>query len=288
MKDFVVFILTHGRANRVRTYGALRAQGYTGRVVFVLDDEDEQYPLYAEKYGAENIVRFSKEEVSKTFDEIQGGNRKTIVYARNACFQIARDLGYRYFLELDDDYDEFSYRFSDKLKYVTFYRSVKNLDNVFSYMLEYLKSMPPHVVTIAFGQAGDLIGGGTGTTCSAIRTKRKAMNSFFCDVERPFKFVGRINEDVNAYTLEGSRGQVFLTVFFIIVVQETTQKSSGGMTDVYIDGGTYIKSIFSVINMPSAVKIATMGSSNKRIHHQVSWKNCVPCILDEKYRKSHD
>ena len=43
---------------------------------------------------------------------------------------------------------------------------------------------------------------------------RKAMNSFICSVDRPFQFVGRINEDVNTYVLLGSRG-VFLSILQI-------------------------------------------------------------------------
>ena len=44
--DFVVFILTHGRADRVITYNALRKSGYTGRIVLVIDNEDTQAREY--------------------------------------------------------------------------------------------------------------------------------------------------------------------------------------------------------------------------------------------------
>lgn len=38
-KDFVVFILTHGRVDNQYTYCSLCKQGYTGRCVFVLDND---------------------------------------------------------------------------------------------------------------------------------------------------------------------------------------------------------------------------------------------------------
>ena len=41
-KDFVAFILTHGRADNVITYNTLRNHGYTGRIVLIIDDEDTQ------------------------------------------------------------------------------------------------------------------------------------------------------------------------------------------------------------------------------------------------------
>ncbi len=58
------------------------------------------------------------------------------------------------------------------------------------------------------------------------------------------------------------------------------------MTESYLDGGTYLKSFYSVLYTPSAVKIASIGHGiNKRIHHLVSGKYAYAKILDEKYSK---
>ena len=115
---------------------------------------------------------------------------------------------------------------------------------------------------------------------------RKAMNTFVCDTERRFGFVGRINEDVNTYTTLGSRGVLFFTINMISMHQSLTQQNAGGMTGAYLDGGTYIKSFYSVISMPSAVKVCAMGWKNFRLHHEVDWRHCVPVIMPEKYRKT--
>ena len=40
-KDFGVLILTHGRPDNQKTTKALRKHGYTGRIVYVIDDEDK-------------------------------------------------------------------------------------------------------------------------------------------------------------------------------------------------------------------------------------------------------
>lgn len=111
------------------------------------------------------------------------------------------------------------------------------------------------------------------------------MNTFFCDVEKPFKFIGRINEDVNTYTRLGSVGWLGLTITDGQINQKQTQANKGGMSNVYLDSGTYLKSFYSVIGMPSAVKISEMGDKNKRIHHNVEWERCVPMILNEMYKK---
>ena len=110
--SFCVFILTHGRPNRVLTYDTLMRQGYTGPLYLIVDNEDETINEYKQKFGEDRVIVFDKLSVSKTFDT--GDNfddRRTIVFARNACFEIAKELGYTYFLELDDDYKIFCYKF---------------------------------------------------------------------------------------------------------------------------------------------------------------------------------
>ena len=116
--NFAAFILTHGRPNKVYTYKTLRSQGYSGKIFIVIDDEDATENEYRKKYGDE-VVQFSKEEIEKTFDT--GDNfkdkRGVIIYARNACFELAKKLGIEYFIELDDDYTSFTFRFDKEWKF---------------------------------------------------------------------------------------------------------------------------------------------------------------------------
>ena len=145
-----------------------------------------------------------------------------------------------------------------------------------------------NVTTIAMSQGGDFIGGegsGVATKYKKGEFSRKAMNSFFCSTDRPFKFMGRINEDVNAYVSLGSTGSLFLTYPRIRLEQKQTQANSGGLTDIYLDLGTYIKSFYSVMYAPSCVKITEIGVSNRRLHHKIKWKNAVPMIMSESFKK---
>ena len=50
--NFVVFILTHGRPNKVHTYDTIRKAGYTGPIVLVLDNEDNTVDEYKRIYEA--------------------------------------------------------------------------------------------------------------------------------------------------------------------------------------------------------------------------------------------
>lgn len=280
-KDFVVFIMSHGRADNVVTFKTLREQGYTGRIVIVIDTDDRQGDEYERRFGEENVAVFDKDDIAKRFDEIIHGDKKTIVYARNACFDIAEKMGYRFFLELDDDYEYFCFCYNKEGKALVRSRNTRKLDDVFDVMVDFLKEAE-QVSSIAFAQGGDFIGGNRNRTIPKV--SRKCMNSFFCDTLRRFWFLGRINEDVNTYTTLGSRGTIFLTTYLFSLNQKQTQANKGGMSDVYNESGTYLKSFFSVIGMPSAVRICDMGKS-KRIHHNVKWKNSVPCILRETHKK---
>ena len=282
-KDFVVFILTHGRVDNQYTYRSLCEQGYTGRCVFVLDNEDGQVEEYKRRYGADNCYVFDKLAMSKRIDEVFRGDRRVIVYARNACFDAARDLGYKYFIELDDDYTSFVWRFDAECAYTPKTPKIKNLDVVFESMLRYYINTP--LTSLAMAQGGDFIGGSSNQMLRSIGTKRKAMNSFVCSVDRPFEFKGRINEDVNAYTQLTSVGKIFLTIVQCNLQQKITQSNGGGMTDVYRDSGTYVKSFSSVIVFPSGVKVTLLNSHHKRIHHNVYWEHTAPKILQEKWRK---
>lgn len=283
-EDFCVFILSHGRPDRIYTLKALQKANYTGKYFIVVDNEDDIYGEYKKRYK-EKVLQFDKLAVSETFDtgDTQE-DRRTIVYARNACFELARKVGCRYFLELDDDYRYFSYRMLVKGKlHDTF---CLQFDRLVDEMLKFYSSTP--CASVAFAQDGDFIGGANGGTFMAA-IKRKAMNSFFCDTEKPFQFLGRINEDVNTYTTLATRGNIFMTITGVSLNQMATQKNAGGMTDVYVNSGTYLKTFYSVMMCPSAVKVSTMGGGNgiayKRIHHRISWKNCAPCILREEWRK---
>ncbi|HCK1020420.1 hypothetical protein [Escherichia coli] len=276
--DFCAFILTHGRPDKVLTYRTLRRAGYTGKIFIVVDDEDKTRHQYMAEFG-EQVLVFSKADIASRFDEADNfGDRRSIFYARNACFDLAKLVGCKYFIQLDDDYHEFQFRVDRN--YDQAYFPIRKLDAILSEMLAYYESIP--ALSIAMSQGGDFLGDNGG---HASWVKRKAMNSFICSVDRPFSFMGRINEDVNTYTNLGRCGELFMTIGAVQLGQKQTQKNSGGMTELYLDSGTYVKSFYSVMYAPSCVKISLMGASHKRIHHQVTWNNAAVKILHEKYRK---
>lgn len=281
-KDYTVFIISNNRPNKVYTDTMLNKYNYTGTSYIVLDNEDKSINEYIEKFGEHRIKVFDKKAIADKTDEGNNfDNRRTTTHARNACFDIAERLGYKYFLVLDDDYTVFRYRYIDQ--YIT-KGYVQNLDNLFTKTFEYYKNNK--FLSIAFAQGGDFIGGEScGLLKNYLFNSRKCMNSFFCSTDRRFWFLGQLNEDVNTYVTYGNRGDLFMTIPFVGLEQKATQLTAGGMTDAYLKYGTYVKSFTTVMMQPSSVFVAMMGFTKNRLHHRVIQRHTTPMIIKEAYKK---
>ena len=282
-KKYAIFILSHGRPDNVLTYKTLRKHGYSGDIYIICDDEDKTIDKYKSNYG-DKVIIFSKKDYEGKFDKMDNfdGN-KVIVYARNACYDIARSLELDYFFEYEDDYTQFSFRKVDGsiLRGI----QVQNMDFILDSMIDCLEHTKS--TTIAFAQAGDFIGGAGSFYNNNF--KRKAMNTFVFKVnkqpEDDLTFIGRMNDDVNTYLSQGKVGKLFFQVADIGMVQLLTQSNTGGNTEAYKNFGTYVKSFYSVMIEPSCCKIGLLGRTEKRIHHSIKWKFAVPKILSEKWKK---
>lgn len=280
--NFCVFILTYNRSKNQKTEKTLRKIGYSGDIFFICSSDDPGLNEMRKLYG-ERVIVFDKKSIkADKMDNFDGD--KFVLYARNACFDIAEKLGYRYFVELDDDYVKFEHRFIDGEKLKA--KKVDRFNDICDYMFEFLDSSEK-IKSVAFFQGGDAFGG-RGTFLIYFGGKRKVMNSFFCDTKKPFKFYGRINEDATMYCLNGSRGDIYLSIPFVQLDQIQTQKQTGGLTEQYLDVGTYVKSFYTVMACPSFVKCFDMGLSGIRIHHNIKYNHAVPRIIEEKYKKTNE
>jgi hypothetical protein len=271
-KDFAVFIMVYGRPDNNLTYKTLRKCGYTGKIFLVGDNTDTTIDEYQKKYG-DYLLVFDKKEISKKYDSgDNSGDLRSTMYASNTIFDLAEERGIKYFYIMCDDYYYFGYRYESGAKII------KNLDAVFKICLDFYANT--NVTSLAFSQGGDHIGGFSG-----IKMKRKAMNSFLCSTDRRFNFLGRLNEDVTTYVNLGQKGNIFFTFTNLQLDQKDTQQNKSGLTEVYLDSGTYLKSFFSVMYNPSCVKISMMNINNPRLHHIIDWGSTTPMIIDDSYRK---
>jgi len=276
--DYAVIIPTHGRYDRVFTIDSLRKSGYTGDIYLLCDDEDKQLYQYKEKYG-DKVIVFSKDEYIGKFDKMDNfGSKACVVYARNAVWDFAKKIGLKYFIVCDDDYMALEYRITADGGYYA--KKIKNADGVFAAYVNFLKTSG--VDTVCFAQGGDYIGGKDNSKVkNGFKVSRKMMNLYFFSADKPIEFKGTINEDLTSSVTEGQRGQIILTSLMNSVVQKETQSNAGGLTEIYLELGTYVKSFYSVMAAPSCIKVALMGDKQMRLHHAVTWKSAVPKIIRE-------
>lgn len=280
MKRFAVFILTHGRANTIMTHDFLRRCGYTGDIWIVIDNEDDQEDLYRAKFG-DSVIQFDKRDYVPITDmgDLDEG-RKVGVFARNFIQDKAKEMGYAYHLQLDDDISSVSYRWIDdkeKLRST----SCKRLDGVFEGFVEFMDATP--VTALSFGHPAYYVGGNIKKFLRGMIPK--TMTTFMMRADDVRYFHMRMNDDITTSALNGMRGHMYFTYLPLMISTELTQKASGGMTEAYKDSGTYRKSFYSVMAMPSCAKIYHIGVVEDRIHHEIIWNNCTPKLLSERWKK---
>ena len=278
--DFAVFILSHGRADTISTYRALRDSGYTGRTYVVIDNEDDQEDLYRQKFG-DDIIQFDKRDyLEKTDLGDLDTDRRIGVFARNFIQDEAKRLGYKFHLQLDDDVHGFGYRFvqDGRLRCV----KCNHLDEVFDGMVELMQETS--ITSLSFGLSSYYLGGAENNNVQEGMI-RKTMTTFLMRADDLQYFHMRMNDDITTSLINGMRGKLYYSYLPIEVEVDKTQVKAGGMTDIYQKNGTYRKSFYSVMCCPSCVKVSAMGITDYRIHHTISWNNAVPKLLSERWCK---
>ena len=283
-RAFAVFILSHGRAKEISTVRMLKSSGYTGDWFVVIDNEDDQADMYYKKFGQDHVIMFDKAAEARLTDTGDlDEDRRVGVFARNRIETIAAEMGYKYHLQLDDDFNGIAYRYISGGRLAV--KRCRQLDKLFFYMTNFMDKTD--ITWLSFALSCDYLGG--------IKSKRyasglipKTMGSFLMRADDPIKFCMRMNDDITTTVLHGTRGKLFFSVMYMQVQTPATQHMRGGMTDIYRDNGTYRKSFYSVMCCPSCVKIAKQGITHFRIHHKISWNNARPKILNEKWKKVVD
>jgi hypothetical protein len=199
---YCVLIVTHGRPEKVISYKTLRNCGYTGEIYLVVDNQDKTINLYKEKYGKQVII-FDKEKYIRLTD---GGDnfeeKRSVIYARNACWDIAESLGFRYFIVIDDDYTEFRYKTDGLFRYKD--RKIISLDKIFVSLFDYYISIQAKSLSIA--QNGDYIGGAENNLHTSLGRRRKAMNVWLLSTDRRFQYLSKLNDDLTTVVCLQNKG----------------------------------------------------------------------------------
>ena len=276
--DFAVMICSHGRAETMTTYDMLRKQGYTGRIIVVIDDVDDQKELYEARY--ECVEVFSKDDYSGTFDEVVIGNKSSVTFARMACFDIAANYGLSYFVELDDDLTAINYRYikGDQLCGYT----VKNLDEIFDSMISLFDNK--NVMAVSFSKGSEFIGGVKASGMKNAFT-RTCHSIFMMKAERKVKFISTLYEDMSTALHYGRIGKLFLGINpFQYVPKETGYGNvDGGASEMYKKFDDYSRCCGVVVTNPDCIKIRR--KSDGSFGFNTKWDAVGAMILNERWKK---
>jgi hypothetical protein len=296
-RDFLVLIASYGRPEGLQNMTMKTFKPFLDKVDYriMVSDDDKTLPKYLEMYG-DKVYVFNKDQVLKesNADTADVLNIKGVIFfERNVEFKVAKELGYRYFMHLEDDYLSMSYRLVRNNGAVPNCKmNLEKFDEICEMYFRVLDTSP-FLNAVCMAQGGDYVGVADNTFMKQ-GYLFKGMNIYCFDTEKEFKLTGRINEDASAYYINGKIGKLMLTPFMIQLTQLPTQNNKGGVSDIYKRFGTYLKSIYTIIQRPDNMKIGIFTTNSgtgkdkydtRRLHHQCDKKMCFTKIISSKYAK---
>ena len=113
--------------------------------------------------------------------------------------------------------------------------------------------------------------------------RRNINQAFVVRTDDKLKFVGILNEDMNALLLGKDAGQVMLEAYAITKSTPQRGTNEGGLHGLYDDNKQYVRDFYSVIIDPSSMRIIVSrdGTSLRK-----SKAPMYPKILSGRWRKN--
>lgn len=247
MNECAIFILSNGRPDKVKTYDYLKAS-FSGDVYILCDDQDETLPAYKDKFGSKVIV-FNKDEWIKKSDPMDNFNsKKSVLYARNAVFEIAAAMGYRYFVMSDDDIKDLQFRYEQDGKLLA--KPVSNLDKAIGYIVQLMNDTA--ISYFSFGTDKNFIGGVQNRNFQK-KVIDKVYNFIICKSGQQHSYKGIMNEDEIHNVISLSTGVLLKSLTAIQIVMEPVGKGeTGGNSETYKENGyySYTRNFYPIIACP--------------------------------------
>ena len=247
MNECAIFILSNGRPDKVKTYDYLKTS-FSGDVYILCDDQDETLPAYKDKFGSKVIV-FDKDEWVKKSDPMDNFNsKKSVLYARNAVFEIAAAMGYRYFAMADDDIKDLQFRYEQDGKLLA--KPVSNLDKVIDYIVQLMSATA--ISYFSFGTDKNFIGGVQNRNFQK-KVIDKVYNFIICKSGQQHSYKGIMNEDEIHNVISLSTGVLLKSLTAIQIVMEPVGKGeTGGNSETYKENGyySYTRNFYPIIACP--------------------------------------
>ena len=278
-KELAIFIPTHERADNVITLSTLKRIGYTGEVFLVVDNEDKEIEKYKNKYGNKVIIFNKKEIEERTDTSTNKKGLKTVLFARKFIEEKATELGYRFIMVLDDDIKDICYRraYGNKLKKV----KMNEADKIFSYLCSFVEKGNIAILGIAW--AAGFIGGIKGKYSRGL-VPGVAASAIIRNMKIPVNYRGAINEDMFAAVDSFTGGYPVFELTSVCFYAFERGMNEGGNNSLYktykSDYGIHFN---SVLYYPS---FCCIGIKKGKVFLRTNWKNALPKILSDKYKRA--
>lgn len=278
-KRFAVFILTHGRPYNQLTVDALRKVGYTGEWYLVVDDQDDAIDDYIREWGEDRVIGFYKDYFIKNTDTgLHTPVPKFAVFARNAIEHIAKEMGYKTFMMLDDDITKFRIRLPEGNSLKS-YQINGQFDVIIDHAVDFVLSCD--IACLGLGFCNLYIGGVDNFNRENPR-QRLCAEAFIRNTSFTVNWRLNMVEDMITSIDAAQRGTVW---FQFLPIQCEIKMSEGavdgGNSDVYRQLGMYRISFMPVIAYPSANAVRY----GKNWASTTSPDKCIPKIISSRYRK---
>lgn len=277
--NFAVFITTHERVERVKTFDTLRKCGYTGKIYIVVDNEDKQLQRYLNRF--QDVLVYNKELQFKHTDKvIETEQRASVTYPRNAVEAYAKHFKLDAFMVCDDDISNLRYRWveGDTVRSLAMNGG---LDRVLDLYSEFI--VAHDIAVTSFVHMLFYMSGVHGLD-KRITEQREIIQVFIRNTKFDMDWKGVMRQDMLTNTLTSKTGYLWWALPFITYDAEPmneTGSNEGGMKETYDNINEYQRSFLGVITTPSCLKI---GCANGRI--KMSWNKATayPMIVSSRYK----
>lgn len=277
--DFAVMILTSARPDKQYSYELLRKCGYTGKVFFIVGDDDKTRFELMRRYGKDKVIVFNKDKMDVDLMD-NSGEKKSPTYAEKFMYEYAKEHGYTYFARMDDDIKEFRYKVEDGDRLTT--DRVRDLDQVFNIMIDFMEE-----ADMAFfgpSRAGFYFGGKNN---EAFKEGVDLLISqlIMCTTKHVIPFRGKTYSDLVALLDTSICGRPAFRTMYLAVRSPDEGSNTGGVKSTYDkDPERYASNFFAVMAHPSGVKIRKRPGGD--FGHTIVKENLFPKIISGSYKNA--
>lgn len=247
-------ICTHGRPNAQHTYETLRKSGYTGSIIFIVDNEDDTVEELLHNYKDANLLCrcFDKQYFIDISDTGTIENqRKCILYAKNYCEVLARELKLQAFIIADDDILNFRYRYPEDGKLKS-QKITKNMDSVIE---AYIQAMLDCDMTATgFGFTQFYFSGDNSFSAENMSKYRVPYNFVFRNTKHRVDWKSWFGEDIITAVYYGRIGQLWTAMPYVQQEIVSLASAEGGMKDTYDNNSSVRLAMQNIMYLPTELK----------------------------------